>query len=234
MKTLPLQPERVDRAIFNPKGRRTVVDARTVPMYPAAEAARIIGVPAATLRSWFPPFQRNSLTFLQLAEAYMIQLLRKKHGMRMRRINKSREFLREKTGHKYPFAVENLGLETDGKGIFYDDAGCFASASEQGQLAMRVLLERYLDRLEYGADGLALRLYPFTEGSDNRSTKLVIIDPRLNFGRPCLAKNAVSTLMIARRANAGESRAEIADDYNCTVAEIDEAIHQETARTAAA
>ncbi len=219
---------------MRPDGRRKVVDARTIPMYPAAEAARIIGVPPATLRSWFTPLRANSLTFLQLVEAYAIQVLRKKHGLKMRRINKSREFLRKKTGHKYPFAVENLGLSADAAGVYFDDGGSLSTASENGQLAMRAMLEKYLDRLEYGADGLALRLYPFTAGYKSNNPKLVIVDPRVNFGRPCLANSAISTLMIARRAKAGEPKREIADDYNVSVAEIDEAINQETARTAAA
>lgn len=203
-------------------------DLRNKPLYPMAEAARIVRAGAPTVRTWFPPLQRQSLSFIQLVEAYIIQTLRVKHHVKMREINKARLWLRQKTGYIYPLAARNLGLETDGVDLYCDLSGLLESANRRGQFAIREVLVKYLTRIEYDAAGLALRFFPFTHGYSMESPKLVVVDPRFNFGRPCITSHSISTLMISRRHAAGESREALADDYRCAIAEIDEAINHET------
>lgn len=172
--------------------------------------------------------RRERLTFIQLTEAYVIHTLRVRHKMTMRAITRARNWLKEKTQFSYPFALEGLGLECDGKNIFFDSDGRLACASEKGQLAMRAILQRYLARVDFDGNGIAKRFYPFTSGYDADSPRLIIVDPRYNFGKPCLASRSISTAMITRRYRAGESKGILADDYGCAVQEIDEAIKHES------
>jgi len=208
-----------------------VTDARTIPAYPLHEAARILRVPASTLRSWFPgrraAAEGGYFNFLELAEAYLIQVLRSRHQLPMRRITKALAYLRKKTGQPHPLAMTDLGFETDGVQLFITELGRLVSVSEGGQVAMRAVLEKFLERVDYDKSGVALRFFPFTRDYRLDSPKFIVIDPTLNFGRPCLALRGIATAMIARRYKAGESIPELAEDYGCDSAQIDEAIRTE-------
>lgn len=202
-------------------------DPRTAPIYPLAEAARIVQAPRSTLRGWLPQHSVLGLTFLELLEAYTIQTLRTRHQLPMRAIKRALHFLRKETGAPHPLALEGLGYETDGSELFINHLGKLVSATDQGQIAMRQVLNAFLQRVEYGKDGLGSRFYPFTRDFRIDSPRLIVVDPRLNFGRPCIANHAVATAMIARRYKAGESARELADDYGCRREEIEEAIRAE-------
>jgi uncharacterized protein (DUF433 family) len=64
--------------------------------------------------------------------------------------------------------------------------------------------------------------------------KLVLIDPRISFGKPILVGVGVPTSVVADRFDAGETTAELADDYGCEEAEIQKAIQYERAHPKAA
>lgn len=202
-------------------------DLRTTPLYPFAEAARIVQAPASTLRTWFPQGSISSLNFLQLVEAYTIQTLRSRHQLPMRAIKKALHYLKKETDAPYPLAMAEFGFETDGSELFITHLGSLVSATAQGQVAMREILKAFLQRVEHDKEGLATRFYPFTRDFRTDSPQLIVVDPRFNFGRPCVARRSISTAIIARRYKAGESTKELADDYNCTRDEIDEAIRAE-------
>ena len=57
----------------------------------------------------------------------------------------------------------------------------------------------------------------------------MVIDPRVQFGRPCLAGRGIPTAIITERYKAGDSIQILADDYRCPAHEIEEAIRYETA-----
>jgi len=86
---------------------------------------------------------------------------------------------------------------------------------------------------------LAVRLYPFSRRPAPNapdfaaSPRVVVIDPRVAFGRPMLAGAGVTTLSIAERFDAGESIDALAADYGCAREQIEEAIRCELTRDAA-
>jgi uncharacterized protein (DUF433 family) len=214
----------IDRLLTTDK---FVTDSRITPLYPFAEAARIAQTPTSTLRSWFPKYKGEALNFLQLVEAYTIQTLRSRHQLPMRAIKKALYYLRRETGSEHPLALAGLGFQTDGSELFITHLGQLVSATAQGQIAMEQILKAFLQRVEYDTGGLATRFYPFTRDFRTDGPRLIVVDPLFNFGRPCLARRAISTTIIARRYKAGESAEELADDYKCTRDEIDEAIRTE-------
>jgi uncharacterized protein (DUF433 family) len=204
-----------------------MTDSRISPLYPFAEAARIAQTPTSTLRSWFPKHKGEALNFLQLVEAYTIQTLRSRHQLPMRAIKSALYYLRKETGADHPLALAHLGFETDGCELFITHLGQLVSATAHGQIAMGQILKAFLQRVDHDKEGLATRFYPFTRDFRTDGPKLIVVDPRFNFGRPCLARRSISTTIIARRYKAGESGEELADDYKCTRDEIDEAIRTE-------
>jgi len=56
---------------------------------------------------------------------------------------------------------------------------------------------------------------------------VVTMDPRVEFGRPVLKSSAVPTSVIADRYKAGESIAELAEDYGEEPLNIEEAFRCE-------
>lgn len=201
-------------------------DTRIRPIYPLAEAARIVRAPSSTLRNWFPAHHKQGLNFLELVEAYTIQTLRSRHKLSMQAIRKSLKYLKKETGLPYPLAQAGH-LETDGSELFVEHLSKLVSATAQGQMAMREILEKFLERVKRDENGVAMRFYPFTRDFRVDSPPLIVVDPNLNFGRPCLASTAAPTAIIARRYKAGESSIELAEDYSCKPEEIDEAIRAE-------
>ncbi len=192
-----------------------------------SEAARLLRVPGSTLRLWFDVEGGRSLNFLELLEGYTIQVLRTKHQLSMRRIRKAIGYLKRDTGEAYPLAMQGLGFEADRSDLYFTRFGKLISASEQGQLAIRQVLENFLQRVDHDASGLALRFYPLTRDFRSDSPKAIVIDPALCFGRPCIAGRGIATSMVASRYKAGESFTGLAEDYECEVSVIEEAIRAE-------
>ncbi len=56
-----------------------------------------------------------------------------------------------------------------------------------------------------------------------------MIDPEVQFGRPCLTGTGVPTGIIMERYRAGDSIEELARDYRCSPNGIEEAIRYQTA-----
>jgi uncharacterized protein (DUF433 family) len=175
----------------------------------------------------------RALNFLELLEAYTIQTLRSRHRLPMRKIKQAIAYLKA-TGETYPLARHDLGFETDGVNLFVDRMGLLVSASERGQLAWRDVLQVFLQRVDYDAEGLALRFYPFTRDFRTDGPKSIVIDPAVCFGRPSIAGRGIATAMVASRYKAGESVAELAGDYDCAAELIEEAIRAELDLQAAA
>jgi len=209
-----------------------VTDIRTKPAYSRAEAARLLRVPCSTLQYWFRPQRRvenhrGYLNFLELLEGYIIQVLRSQHQIRFQKIGKAIDYLKKKTGKPYPLTTDGLLLQTDGTNLFIEELGRLISISQGGQQAMQDVLQAFLKRVEYGKDGLAQRFFPLTRDFRVDSPKYIVVDPNLNFGRPCLFGKGIATAMIASRFNAGENPAELAEDYGCDAKFIEEAIRAE-------
>jgi uncharacterized protein (DUF433 family) len=105
--------------------------------------------------------------------------------------------------------------------------------SKEGQLAVRSVIAEHLRRVERGESGRAARLYLFTGPPRPEAVKVVVADPYVSFGRPVLVGTGIATDVIAQRYKAGESIAELADDYDRSPSGIEEAIRCELYQEAA-
>jgi uncharacterized protein (DUF433 family) len=113
--------------------------------------------------------------------------------------------------------------------ILLDRLGQLIELSASGQQAFRDVFEAYLDRLDRDESGTPFRLFPFSRRHELRSPRLVLIDPRISFGRPILESCSVKTLSIFERFESGESVESIASDYDIGTNEVEEAIRYERA-----
>jgi uncharacterized protein (DUF433 family) len=229
--------------------RRTSIeqrDRRDVAAYPLAEAARYVRLAPATLRAWvvgrpyrkrdgkgyFEPLIRPAdakrvvLSFNNLIEAHVLRALRTEHGVSIRAVRDALRYA------EHALAIDRLllrkELRTTAGELFLDRYGELVSLSRSGQLAMRKLLEAYLQRVEWD-DGWPIRLYPFVSGELTAARRPIAIDPTIAFGRPVVSRNSVSTAVIAERIDAGESIEDVAADYDLNREEVEEAVLYEHA-----
>jgi uncharacterized protein (DUF433 family) len=226
-------------------------EPREIPSYRIAEVAHYLRMPKATVRAWalgqggFKPVLSLEpqvgvplLSFVNLVEVHVLDALRREHEIPLR---KTREVLRL-LGRLFPGVAHPLadkGLLTESREVFVEHFGRLVSASNEGQMAIREMLEAHLRRVDRDPLGRASRLYPFTRKRDAarsmaQEPKLVMIDPEVQFGRPVLTGSGIPTLLIADRYKAGDSIAELARDYDRPETEIEEAIRCELPLEAAA
>lgn len=230
---------------MNVNERNQNLDLRSQPAYGLAEAARYLKLPAATLRSWVvgrpypkangvghsrplihpPKKQPLLLTFWNLIEAHVLRSLRTEHGVSIKDVRKALSYAeRAEDIHRL---LLHKDLRTNAGKLFLQKYGELIDLSASGQLAMRRLFEEHLKRVEWDEWQFPVRLYPFVSGETDR--RPIAIDPKIAFGRPVVLRAGVSTGIIAERIDAGETVADLADDYNLSLSEIEEAILYERA-----
>jgi uncharacterized protein (DUF433 family) len=220
-------------------------DRRELPNYTVTEAAHCLQLPRTTLRQWvagrrdprdhnrwmFEPLIHPAsetpplLSFLNLVESHLLSALRREYQVRMAHIREALKYLTRNLPSPHPLADQQF--ETDGLSIFLQRYGELIDIGQAGQLAIREVLETYLRRIDRDEGGLATRLYPFTSITHLDTSRTIVIDPQIAFGRPVLARRGIPTIVIAQRYKAGESMGSLMKDYGCEQIEIEEAIRCE-------
>jgi uncharacterized protein (DUF433 family) len=224
-----------------------------IPLYSVFEASRYLQIPENTLRSWVAgrayPLRSGAsrrsepvieladpvnsrLSFRNLTEAHVLDALGRQYQVELPQIRRAVNYLREQ--FRTPHPLVHHQMLTDGKHLFVEAAGLkdVVNASKHGQLAMRDLIGLHLQRVEWDKDGFVARLYPFTRSrptpaEEASQPRVVTMDPRVEFGRPVLKVSAVPTAVIADRYKAGESIADLAEDYGEEPLNIEEAVRCE-------
>lgn len=221
-------------------------DLRNQATYGLAEAARYLKVPAPTLRSWVagraypkaqgvgqfeplihpPQIQPPVLSFWNLIEAHVLRSLRTEHGVSLKALREAVEYAEQ--AEKIDRLLLSKELRTHAGKLFLDKYGQLIHLQLSGQLAMRKLFEEHLKRVEWDDWKYPVRLYPFVS-SETPALRTIAIDPNIAFGRPVVARASISTGAIAGRIDAMEPVEEIAEDYDLTVEEVEQAVLYERA-----
>ena len=218
------------------------------PSYRAAEVAHLLKVPNSTVLSWcFGQAYRNRqgtsktflpvidpagpgrrlLSFSNLCELHVLAAITRHHRIPLQRVRSALAHVRNEMRSHRPLLAEDF--RTNGLGLFLEHAGQLVNVSGGGQAAFRGEFERALDRIERGARGAPVRLFPFSRRPERTSEQpqVIAIDPRIAFGRPIVAKARVRTDVIFDRFGAGDSPAEMAGDYGVGEEDIFEALRYE-------
>jgi uncharacterized protein (DUF433 family) len=218
-----------------------------VPAYPIGEAAHYLRVAPATLRSWVVgrPYPTRKgvghfrqlikaadadghvLSFNNLVEAHVLRALRTAHGLELKAVRSAIDFAQAALG--IDRLLLNKQLLSDGKSVLLEKYGELLNLSNSGQIAMRVVFEAHLQRVEWDNAALPRRLYPFVRQDVDSGPKHIAIDPSIGFGRPIIRSCGVSTKVIVDRIDAGESVQDLAKDYGVKVGEVEEAAVYERA-----
>jgi uncharacterized protein (DUF433 family) len=214
-------------------------DPREIPAYPLVEAAHYAGVPLSTLRTWIgerkgipavielPENAERQLSFYNLVEAFVLGGLRRKHKLPLQQLRRDLTTLR-RLHRDVHHPLADLDLATFARSVFVSSSADVVNVSRGGQLGIQDVLAGVLQRVEKGPAG-ARRLFPLTRVDAEKSPRLVVIDPRIAFGRPVIAGTGIPTAVIHERWKAGDSVDALAEDYDRTSEEIEEALRYEAA-----
>jgi len=222
-------------------------DIRNQPAYSVAEAARYLKVAPATLRSWFVgrPYPKGTgtahssplirpvknppptLSFWNLIEAHVLRSLRTDHSVKMEALRHAIRYA------EHSLKIDRLllrpELRTNAGKVLLERYGELIELSASGQVAMRRLFEEHLARVRWDEWKFPVRLFPVTSGDVIGAAKPIAIDAHIAFGRPVLAEKGITTGAIVERIDAGESVADLAEDYALSENEIVEAVLYERA-----
>jgi uncharacterized protein (DUF433 family) len=217
-------------------------DRRERPAYTVAEAAHHVRVPSATLstwvfgrryptatgqRTWLPLIKpadpaRRLLSFNNLVEAHVLASLRKAHGSRIPQIREAIHFAEAELGIERLLLSERLA--TSAGDLFMEHLGRLLNLSRSGQLTLQAVVRRYLKLVERDLHHLPVRLYPAAGGEPTEGRGRIVIDPDVGFGRPTIVGRGIGTAAIVARIDAGEAVGAVAEDYDISEGDIEEAL----------
>ena len=215
-----------------------------VPLYTVAEAARFLGVAPSTFGTWAKGYTRHpvgrstvrskaivtavpgtpghaTVPFVGLAEGMVVAAFREAR-ISMQQIRKAVAILEREIGVGH--ALASRRLYTDGAAVLFDYAERRGDAELAGltqvvsqQRVFPEVMQEYLRRIDYGADGWAARLAsPATRG------RLVVVDPEQSFGQPIFVHGAVRVEDVLDRWKAGETIAAVAADFGVPPADVED------------
>jgi uncharacterized protein (DUF433 family) len=216
----------------------------TEPLYTVAEAARFLGVPTSTFGTWAKGYVRRpsgrpevrgeriltsfdaesnlpSIPFIGLAEGMVLAAFRR-GGVSLQQVRRAVSILDREIGIEHALASERL--YTDGAVILFDyaDAGrdeALAGLTEvvSRQRIFAPVVEEYLRRIEYGADGWATKLV-----SPATPRPIVVVDPGRSFGQPIFLHGAGRVEDVVDRWRAGDPLADVAEDFGVPAEDVED------------
>jgi uncharacterized protein (DUF433 family) len=235
---------KVDRSNARNRHPSSIYDEAS---YRASEAAHLLKLNGSTVRAWCfgqgyrylgtskrfhaviqpADIDKPLLSFSNLCELHVLGSITRGHRVPLQRVRRALEYVRKETGSRRPLLDESF--RTNGLDLFLECAGQLVNVSGGGQTALRGEFERALDRIQRGASGMPVRLFPYSRKTvDTKELPAVIaIDPTIAFGRPIVAGARVRTDVISDRFGAGDSPAEMARDYGVSEENILEALRYE-------
>jgi uncharacterized protein (DUF433 family) len=146
-------------------------------------------------------------------------------GVPANTIKQAELHLRNQLGRERPFATTTIF--TDGVDVLYEAdpllADQITSANRSGQEVLRPVIEAALLGVRY-EDGIAAEWAVETKGAD----ALITLDPKIQFGEPCVAGTRVPTALLYELVRHDQSEAEIANQYRLPIARVRAAIRFES------
>lgn len=163
-----------------------------------------------------------TLSFEDLVSMRVIATLRSA-GVKFQKIRIAEEWLRRKTGHPRPFAVEQMWTESSD--VFMEMRRQLVVASLHGQYAMDLLRDQLIPvhGLSFNSESVACLWEPMER---------IIIDPELQFGQSCIYGTGITTRSVASMVDAGDSPSLIAESYRISIDEVESALSWEHALAA--
>lgn len=215
---------------------RKISDRRELPAYTIPETSHYLNIAESTVRYWVTgkggeyrpvilPASNDKptlLSFINLVEIHLLGAITRQFKVRLPKVRSAIEYLIRDNNSAHPLLSEVL--YTDGASLIIQKFGEYINITDHGQKEM---ISMALERIEWDADKIPIKLFPFTHTDPKLSPRVVVIQPGLAFGRPVIAGTGIPTEIIAERYKAGDSVKDLSIDYERKEEEIEEAIRCE-------
>ena len=210
-------------------------------VYSVAEAARLTGVPASTIRRWtrgysytrngsryeLPPVFASTeaeespiLRFVDLIEVRALRSFREK-GVPWPTLRIASHKAAQSMGHSHPFS--QLRFCTDGRRILQqvEEAALHDIVTDEQYFKDFVRTVLPDNELDFSETGAPVRWHPMGREST------VIIEPTRSFGAPICNPSGVRTRLLSRTYRAEQDMDRVAWWYDATTREVCDAIAYE-------
>jgi len=161
------------------------------------------------------------ISFEDLVSMRVIAILRSL-GVSWKKIHRAEDWLRRETGYPRPFAIERVWTETED--VFADFPVGFIAASRGGQIAFGEMLSQYLQPVE---DMMFRRHNGISVAGTWTPHEDVMMNPRIQFGEPCIVSTRMRTRILWLMWNGGDSIEYLTRAFNLTVPQIEHALEWE-------
>jgi uncharacterized protein (DUF433 family) len=207
---------------------RPGIDHRELPVYSLAEASAFLDIPNSTLRQWVfgrfvgrhrkwseplivrPDGSEDLLSFNNLAELHILSVTTKVHSVPLKAVRAAVDHVKKEFPAKHPLLSE--AFYTDGRDLFVKTIEHTINVTRQGQLALKPILDLYLERIERDSKFLPTKIFPITRGQ--KSSKIVSIVYTISSGRPVIDGYGIPVSSIWGRYQGGDTVDFLANDYD--------------------
>jgi uncharacterized protein (DUF433 family) len=216
---------------------RPGVDSRELGVYSLAEASAFLDIPQTTLHWWVYgrfsgksrhwnaplialPEETQLLSFNNLAELHILSVTTKTHKVKLKAVRDAVEHTKKEFPATHPLLSK--AFYTDGRDLFIKSIEHTINITRQGQLALREILDIYLERIVRDDKFMPTKIYPVTRGQVQG--KVVSIIPTVSSGRPIIDGYGIPVSSIWGRYRGGDSPDVLANDYEIPLENIQGAI----------
>ena len=204
-------------------------------IFTAADASRILKIPYPKANYWFKYYakQKLSLTaeyiyhfpvrdviavnFLTLIEMYVFYTLKEK-GIKTSKIIKAHTAMSKFLGTPYPFAKEDIYINSNKKTLLFGNDDQLITADEHLQSVIVQVLKLFISKVQFDDDRIANKFYPLGKG------KTIVVNPENQFGQPIIEGTNILTETIYNLSVGGDSHDFIAKLYDISLKNVEDAI----------
>lgn len=201
-------------------------------LYTPAEAALYAGVTTSMMTRWvhggaaseaavraqLPDDENRFITFLDLVQTLAVRSIRlQKQAVPLQKIRAAIEVAQDKYGISYPFARRH-STYIYGKEVLIDipELGLLQMTGKHAkQFMMKKVIELYMEKVEYGADGLATKYTPAEYDGVQ-----IVMNPRIRFGEPLVASCGITARTLYDACVAEGSIEDAAKAYEVRCEEV--------------
>ncbi|MCK4830360.1 DUF433 domain-containing protein [bacterium] len=159
--------------------------------------------------------------FEDLISMRVIAILRSL-GVSWRKIHRAEDWLRDRSGHPRPFAIERVW--TEAVDVFAEFHEGFIAASRGGQLVFTEMVGQYLqsvqDMIFIPHNGVRVA-NAWTPHED------VMMNPKIQFGEPCVKGTRMRTRILWQMLNGGDSISYLTRAFNLKETQVNHALEWE-------
>ena len=213
-------------------------DVRDIPTYTIPEAAGFLAIPKRTMFDWFqkPSLLKPSamygdialLSFRDISEAYILEILRNVYGFRLRALTEILTNAKRETKLKRPLIEADLGVVLGKLVLVKPQRGVLPRRDIDLGHGRNLMLQGLLDiagkRLPRDNRHAPLRLYPWRFMSQSDDSCPITVDPDIMSGRAVITGSRIPISLVFGMNKRGKTAADIAKNYNLKTEAVEKAL----------